>query len=447
VAVQPLRTTVPRATADLVRVAGATSLAWAVAERAWVNAALFALVLLGLVLPRILATRPLLDLGYGVVLLFAAWSAVLDLYVTYGWLDVAVHALAGGLTAALAYRLLVAWGVLPPPDDRLVRRPGVGVLVTTAALGCALGVLWEIGEWYGHTFLDPRIQVGYRDTMGDLASDALGSVLAGLALLRVTRRSRREVPTTSPAAPLSVSVVVPVRDDAVALERCLRLLARQTVAPLEVVVVDNASRDSSAEVALRLGARVVAEPVVGIPAAAATGYDAARGDIIARCDADSTPPADWIQHITTAMSSDPRLDALTGTGRFYDVPRWASAVLGPIYLGSYYVLVHAALGHTPLWGSNMAVRRRTWQEVRHLVHRNDPELHDDIDLAFAMGPRHWVRYDPRLSVGVSGRSLRGYRQLRRRLRRAFRTLEVNWRRTPPWLRWKAQLGQAIGQAR
>jgi glycosyltransferase involved in cell wall biosynthesis len=74
----------------------------------------------------------------------------------------------------------------------------------------------------------------------------------------------------------TVSVVIPVRDDAGHLRACLRALAGQTVAPDEIVVVDNASSDDTAEVARAAGARVVREPVVGIPAAACTGYDAAR---------------------------------------------------------------------------------------------------------------------------------------------------------------------------
>jgi glycosyltransferase involved in cell wall biosynthesis len=236
----------------------------------------------------------------------------------------------------------------------------------------------------------------------------------------------------------SVTVVVPVLDDAEALDRCLRLLAAQTVAPLEVVVVDNGCRDRSAEVAVQHGARVVPEPVRGIPAAASRGYDAACGDLIARLDADSTPPPDWVERIVAVMRREPDLDAVTGSARFYDLPRWAAAVAGPVYLGCYYVLVHAALGHTPVWGSTMALRRGTWLEVRHLVHRDDPEVHDDMDLSFALGPRRRVRRDRRLVVGVPGRSLRGRHQLRRRLRRALHTLDVNWQQVPPWLRWQAR---------
>jgi glycosyltransferase involved in cell wall biosynthesis len=237
----------------------------------------------------------------------------------------------------------------------------------------------------------------------------------------------------------TVSVVIPVKDDAAALERCLTLLTEQTVAPLEVVVVDNGCTDDSPCVARRHGARLVTEPAPGIPAAASTGYDAALGDVIARCDADSVPPSDWVERIARTMTACPGVDALTGNGRFYDTPRTVAALLRPVYLGSYYLLVHAALGHTTLWGSNMAIRRSVWQEVRHLVHRADPELHDDMDLAFALGPMREVRYDRRLVVGVSARSVRGRRQLRRRLDRAVRTLQVNWKVQPPWLRWQARL--------
>lgn len=240
----------------------------------------------------------------------------------------------------------------------------------------------------------------------------------------------------------SVTVVVPARNDAPALERCLRALGRQTVAPLEVVVVDNASTDATADVARRHGARVVAEPRVGIPMAAAAGYDAARGEVIARLDADSLPAADLVERLAEAMA-DPRCDAVTGVGRFTELSR-TGGVVAAGYLGAYYGLCYLALGHHALWGSCMALRRTTWLEVRAAVHDDDAELHDDLDLAFVLGPRREVRLDRSLVVGVSARSLVGLAQLRRRFRRAFRTLAVNWQVAPPWTRWALRLGLPSG---
>lgn len=242
------------------------------------------------------------------------------------------------------------------------------------------------------------------------------------------------IPTPAP----TISVVIPARDDAPALDACLRALAAQTQPPFEVVVVDNASTDDTAAVAVRHGARVVREDQVGIPAAASTGYDAARGDVIARLDADSLVPADWVAKVSRAMA-DPSVDAVTGVGHFYDMPRGLRRPAAALYLGSYFVLCHAALGHPALWGSAMAVRREVWAQVRDQVHRDDPEVHDDLALSFALGPRRRTVLDRSLAVGASGRCLRGWAQTRRRFRRAFRTLRLGWAVSPPWERWQVAL--------
>ena len=95
-----------------------------------------------------------------------------------------------------------------------------------------------------------------------------------------------------------VSVVIPARNDAEMLATCLTALAQQTGLPdsveVEIVVVDNGSSDATAQVAHDGGARVISEPVPGIPQAASAGYDAARGELIARIDADSVCPPGWL---------------------------------------------------------------------------------------------------------------------------------------------------------
>ncbi|MCB7137463.1 glycosyltransferase family A protein [Cellulosimicrobium marinum] len=244
--------------------------------------------------------------------------------------------------------------------------------------------------------------------------------------------------TARVAGSLRVSVVVPVRDDAQHLDHLLALLARQTVPPYEVVVVDNASTDGSATVAHRWGAVVVHEPEVGIPAAAAAGYDAAKGEIIGRLDADSRPDERWVQTLMERMGADPSLDALTGTGRFHDLPRGTRTAASLAYLGTYYVLCHLALGHVALWGSCMALRATAWEAVRTAAVRTGADVHDDLDLAFRLGPARRTRLDRTWRVGVSARSLRGRHQRRRRLDRAWRTLRLNWAVSPPWERWRAR---------
>lgn len=233
----------------------------------------------------------------------------------------------------------------------------------------------------------------------------------------------------------SVSVVIPVRNDARLLERCLQALAAQTVPPDEIIIVDNGSTDDSAAIARSFGARVVHEPQVGIPAAAATGYDSARASIIARCDADTIVGSDWIEKILSAFAERPDAAAVTGWGVFYDVPPLLGRVLCGFYLGSYYALGGLAAAHHVLWGSSMAIRRSAWENVSARVHRDNQEIHDDMDLALVLGAGAQIALVTDLQVEVSGRSVHLGPQWRRRLARAFTTLSLNWETKPPWRRW------------
>jgi glycosyltransferase involved in cell wall biosynthesis len=233
----------------------------------------------------------------------------------------------------------------------------------------------------------------------------------------------------------SVSVVVPCLNDAGPLATCLASLAAQEDPVLEVIVVDNGCSDDSAAVAARFGARIVREPLRGIPAAAAAGYDAAQGDIIARCDADSVLPPHWAGRIRRQFAADGSLAALTGPGRFYGTPRPLARPLSALYLGSYFLAMGAALGHCPLFGSNLALRRSCWHEVRDQVHRRDAEMHDDVCLSLHLGPRRRIRYDGGMRVGISVRALAGAENIRRRFRRAFHTLAAHWPEDYPWRRW------------
>ena len=177
------RISAARLTGDLVRCAGVLSFGGAVLAGEGVAAALFALVLLGLTLLRLLV-RPVLDAATGLVLVAAAWCSLLDLYLRYDRLDLVVHVAATGLGAAALHEALARTGVLAGADAPYPRRARTGVVLVVLALGLALGVLWEVAEWFGHTQVDSRIQVGYDDTLGDLVAGGLGALVGGALLAR-----------------------------------------------------------------------------------------------------------------------------------------------------------------------------------------------------------------------------------------------------------------------
>ncbi len=86
-------------------------------------------------------------------------------------------------------------------------------------------------------------------------------------------------------------VVIPCRDEAPALPP---LLARIPDG-MRAIVVDNGSRDGTADVARRLGATVVVEPRPGYGAAVQAGLEAATAEFVAVMDGDgSMDPAQLV---------------------------------------------------------------------------------------------------------------------------------------------------------
>lgn len=239
---------------------------------------------------------------------------------------------------------------------------------------------------------------------------------------------------TRPAHSPTTSVVIPVKDDAALLARCLRALHAQETPADEIIVVDNGSSDASASVARELGARVLTCIEPGISAAASTGYDAARGDLILRLDADCEPDADWISAVVSVFGEDARTGAVTGPARFTDGPAALRVPLARLYLGAYTSILSVTLGHRPLFGSNLAFRRDVWHAVRADVHRGDPQIHDDLDLAFHLGENHRIARLPGESMGMSMRPLTAGR-FGRRVHRGFRSVLVHWPRDFPPFRW------------
>jgi glycosyltransferase involved in cell wall biosynthesis len=223
-----------------------------------------------------------------------------------------------------------------------------------------------------------------------------------------------------------LSVVIPVKNDAVPLAACLRTLEAQRRQADEVIVVDNGSEDGSPEVAAAWGARLLSEPRPGIAAAAATGYDAATGDLIGRLDSDTQLGPGWVARALRDFAALPDLDGVTGPAVFTGVPPGTGALLANWYLAIYFRGLGRRLGQPPLFGSNMAMRREAWAEVSDAVHRDEPAIHDDLDVSIHLvlaGRR--LAVDRALVVKASGRPLAHPFGMLERARKAEHTLRLH----------------------
>jgi glycosyltransferase involved in cell wall biosynthesis len=178
---------------------------------------------------------------------------------------------------------------------------------------------------------------------------------------------------------LTLSVVIPARNAAWCLPRCLDALHEQDPAPAEVVVVDDASTDDTALVAERGGARVVRHPVRrGVGAAWATGIEAARGDAIALVDADDSVEPGYIAALEGGFEAGGRVLVATL------VPEGANAAATAVLERGFGHDLEANNGFLPAaGGAGLAVTRDVVEEVGGF----DPLLfaNADTDFSFRCG--------------------------------------------------------------
>lgn len=198
---------------------------------------------------------------------------------------------------------------------------------------------------------------------------------------------------------MNVSIVIPVYNEAERLGACLEAIARLRPAPFEVIVVDNNSTDASASIAAAYSfVTLLHAPKQGVVHARNSGFNAARGDIIGRIDADTLLPPDWIAQLSTIMT-DQSIAAVSGSVAYYDLPviRFNAA----LDLWFRRRIARGMGSEVFLYGANMAIRRSVWQQVRaHTCSRG--KLHEDFDLAIhANRLGHRNVFDARLHAYVS----------------------------------------------
>src|SRR5687768_9155644 len=115
----------------------------------------------------------------------------------------------------------------------------------------------------------------------------------------------------------SFSVVIPAHNAERTLGAVLASIAGQEPAPAEVIVVDDASSDRTAEIAEAAGARVLRNETPLLAGGARNrGWEAARGDVVVFIDSDAVPAPGWNAGIAAALEEFPH--ALVGIARTFE---------------------------------------------------------------------------------------------------------------------------------
>ncbi len=167
---------------------------------------------------------------------------------------------------------------------------------------------------------------------------------------------------------MTITAVVCAYNEARVLSSCLYSLLSQTRPPDEILVVNNASTDGTADVARAVpGVRVIDEPRKGLVVARETARRAALGEVLAYVDADCRTPIEWLARIERRFARRPTLVAVTGPYRYYD---WD--LQGRVLVRAYdllvapptHLVVHSLAGvGAILYGGNFAVRRDALERI------------------------------------------------------------------------------------
>lgn len=199
----------------------------------------------------------------------------------------------------------------------------------------------------------------------------------------------------------SVSIIIPAYNEADQIKACLAAIAKQTVMPDEVIVVDNNSTDGTAVLARRFPfVRVLTEPRQGAVHARNSGFDAAQSDIIGRIDADTIIAQNWVESVQLVFGHGGP-DAASGSVTYHGMV--ASRLLNKVDFGLRHYLAWALGREYALQGANMALRTAAWHRTKKLTCRQGG-MHEDFDLAIHLREAGFTTiFAPAMCASVTSR--------------------------------------------
>jgi len=116
-----------------------------------------------------------------------------------------------------------------------------------------------------------------------------------------------------------ISIAVCVRNGVDWIDGCMEALINQTHSPLEIILVDDGSKDGSTQKVKDWAdnelVSVITQEPLGISAGRMAALKAAKGEWLAITDIDVRPESDWVQRMLEASESQSGEDVVAVTGR------------------------------------------------------------------------------------------------------------------------------------
>ena len=196
-----------------------------------------------------------------------------------------------------------------------------------------------------------------------------------------------------------ISVVICAYNAAHWISGILTSLKKQTFTDFEVVVVNDGSTDSTAQVAQAAGARVINRPHEGLSSTRNAGINNAKADIVAIIDADCYADKNWLDEIYKEISKGETV--VTGNTKIPKSTFLGDCISGLGYPGGGHLGFHnmwpVKQGYTNhLAGGNCAFRKEVIQKLGAF----NPRLTitgDDVFLSMKiLKAGHKIKYNPKM---------------------------------------------------
>jgi len=183
-----------------------------------------------------------------------------------------------------------------------------------------------------------------------------------------------------------LSVIVPVYNGELFLDRCLEALSRSSFRHFECIVVDDGSTDSSAATARKHGATVLSLDERGGPARARNrGVAAAGGAIVVFLDADVCVHAETLGRIDAYFRDHPAVDAVMGS--YDDEPAAPGLVSQYKNLSHHFVHQRSRAEAWTFWAGCGAIRKPAFDAVGGFDEGYTRPCIEDIELGARLHAR------------------------------------------------------------
>jgi len=222
-----------------------------------------------------------------------------------------------------------------------------------------------------------------------------------------------------------ISVVVCSYNGARTIRDCCEGLLRLEYPNFEVIVINDGSTDATPEIVSHYDFRLISTENRGLSSARNTGWQEAKGEIVAYIDDDAYPDPHWLTYLAAAFMRTPHVGIggpnlpPPGDGPIADCV--ANAPGGPVHV----LLSDTEAEHIP--GCNMAFRKTVLQAVGGF----DPQFRtagDDVDICWRLQQQGWtIGFSPAAMVWHHRRnSVRTYWKQQQGYGRAEALLEQKW---------------------